>query len=318
MLFKRTSIPLVVIMVSVAIFAAGCFNKSAKDTNAVPANIGIIDMAKAVQAHPRYNEFLSQKQELNTLVAQGQAQARQQAAVAATPQLSASSIQDSAALNAALEQEFKEKMTAKQSELHQKLSVKAEALRQQLTDQMNAYTAELDKEYQPQIFNLQLKLKTVQLKKEEMEALQTEIEKLQQTRHEMLTLKEKQLAEQMDAAMAPEQAAVEQQLADFSKQLNSQLAEKAAVKGAEISSRNQAGISALTTSTADNGLRELEQKAGLKRQEIAALEQTIIQDVRDKAAKVAAERQLDSVITNVQVNITAVDITEAVIAEFKK
>ena len=304
-------------MVFVAIFAAGCFNKSAKDTNAIPANIGMIDMAKAVQAHPKYKDLVTLKQELNTLIAKGQAQAKQQAAAATAP-IAAAPLQDSSALNAALEQEFKEKMAAKQAELHQMLLAKADALRQQFSTEMNDYTAEIDKEYQPKVFNLQLKLKTVQLSKEEMTSLQTEMENLQQTRHEKLAAKEKELSERMDAAMAPEQAVVEQQLADFSKQLNDQLAQKAAVKGAEISGRNQAAMGTIQPNGADNGLRELEQQAGFKQQEVNVLEQTIMQDVRDKAAKVAAERQLDSVIANVQVNITAIDITEAVIAEFKK
>ncbi|QJW47771.1 hypothetical protein HA075_19635 [bacterium BFN5] len=56
----------------------------------------------------------------------------------------------------------------------------------------------------------------------------------------------------------------------------------------------------------------------MKKQEVSVLEKAIVDDVRDMAAKVAAERQLDTIITNIQTNVNAVDITKAVIAEFKK
>ncbi|GBG58047.1 hypothetical protein SPFL3102_01767 [Sporomusaceae bacterium FL31] len=317
MFIKRTIIPLLVLMVFVAAFTAGCFNKSAKDTNATPASVGVIDMTKAVQAHPKYQQLNTLKQQFNMLVAQAQAQSKQQ------PGSSLSSVkplQDHAALNTAFEQEYKEKMSAKQSELHQSLVAKADQLRSQLATEFKEYTDEIDKEYQPQIFSLQLKLKTLQLSKEELAAFQAELEKVQQIRSDKLAVKEKQLTEQMDKTMAPAQVAVEQELAAYSQQLNNQLAQKAAAKGAEIEARNSAVADAnrLANAATSNQIREIEQQAGMKKQEASVLEQAIIQDVRDKAAKVAAERQLDTIITNIQINVNAVDITEAVIAEFKK
>lgn len=307
--------PLLVLMVFVAAFTAGCLDKSAKDTNATPASVGVIDMTKAVQAHPKYQQLTVLKQQLNTIIAQ--AQAKQQPVPSLSP---ANPMQDHAALNTAFEQEYKEKMSAKQAELHQRLVAKADQLRSQLASEFKEYTGEVDKEYQPQIFSLQLKLKTIQLSKEEMAALQAELEKVQQIRSEKLAVKEKQFAEQMDKTMAPEQAAVEQELAAYSQQLNNQLAQKAAAKGAEIEARNNslANANSMSNAAASNQIRELEKQAGMKKQEISALEQAIIQDVRDTAAKVAAERQLDTIIANIQINVSAVDITESVIAEFKK
>lgn len=314
-MIKRTIIPLLVLMVFVAASTAGCFNKPAKDTNATPASVGVIDMKKAVQAHPKYQQLTVLKQQLNTIIAQ--AQVKQQPVSSLSP---ATPLQDHAALNTALEQEYKEKMSARQSELHQSLVAKADQLRSQLANELKEYTGEIDKEYQPQIFSLQLKLKTLQLSKEETASLQAELEKTQQMRSEKLAAKEKQLAGQMDQIMAPAQVAVEQELAAYSQQLNNQLAQKSAAKGAEIETRNSSQLDAnsLANVAASNQMRELEQQAGMKKQEVSVLEQAIVEDVRDKAAKVAAERQLDTIITNIQININAVDITEAVIAEFKK
>ncbi|QJW47772.1 hypothetical protein HA075_19640 [bacterium BFN5] len=114
--------------------------------------------------------------------------------------------------------------------------------------------------------------------------------------------------------------AVEQELTVYSQQLNNQLAQQAAAKGAEIEARNSSlsDANSLANAAAANQIRELEQQAGMKKQEVSVLEKAIVDDVRDMAAKVAAERQLDTIITNIQTNVNAVDITKAVIAEFKK
>lgn len=314
MSIKRTVIPLMVLLVLVA--ATGCFNKSAQQDTAAPAGIGVIDLNKAVEVHPKYQQLLTLKKELNTIVAQAEVE-QQQAAAKAKPQAGGLLAPDGAALNTALEQEFKEKMAAKQTELQQTLAAKAADLHSKLGTELKEYSSEVDQEYQPQIFNLQLKLKTVQLNQEELTALQAEVQQLQQMRSEKLAVKEKELSERMNASLAPEQAAAEQQLAAYAKELQAELAQKAAAASAEIAARNQTSLDSLAP---DPGAvtGQLAQQAGMKRQEIQVLEEFILQDVRDKAAKIAAERQLDSVIANVRVNVSAMDITEAVIAEFKK
>ncbi len=48
------------------------------------------------------------------------------------------------------------------------------------------------------------------------------------------------------------------------------------------------------------------------------LQDSIIKDIQDKTAKIAAERGLEAVLGVYKVNISAVDITDAVIAEIKK
>ncbi len=302
---KRTFIPLPVILLVAAVFIAGCFGKPAQENTAVTAELGIVDLPRAVQAHPEYQQLLTLKKELNTIVARMNA-SRPSGALPQTGPLP-----DNTALNTALEQEYQEKMTARQAQLRQELAAKAEEKHKQLVSELEDYRAEVDREYQPQIFNLQLKLKTVQLTAEQMTALQAELEQLQQARSEKLLTKEKELTGRMEAAMAPEQTKIEQQLAAYASQLQADLSRQAALKSAEIAARHTEQGNSNAAGAVDD---ELAQQAGSKRQEIAALEQSIIQAVRDKAAQVAAERGLDSVIANIRMNINAVDITEAVIA----
>lgn len=314
MSIKRTVIPLLALLVLVA--ATGCFNKPAKQETAA-AGIGVIDMNKVVQVHPKYQQLMTLKKELNTIIAQAEAQ-QQQAAGRIKPQTGGQPAPDNAALNTALEQEFQEKMAVKQAQLQQTLTAKASDLHSKLETELKEYSSEVDQEYQPQIFNLQLKLKTVQLTKEEAVAQQAELEKLQKLRSEKLAAKEKELTERMNAFLAPEQAAVEQQLSAYAKELQAELSQKASAQSAEIAARN-AAPPAVGLEADNSGLTgEFAQQAGMKRQEVNVLEEFIIQDVRDKTAKIAAERRLDTVIANVQVNVSAIDLTETVIAEFKK
>lgn len=300
---------LLVLFTAAALAAAAGCSKPPSDTKApVQGAIGIMDMAKAIKAHPKYAELDRLNRELNTIAAQAEQRIAQQPAgiSAGMPAAAGTGLSD------ALQQEFNAQMAQKQSELQKRLDAEANALRSKLSDQMRQYAAEIDKEYQPQIFSFQLKLKTVQLAKEEAEKIQKEIESLQSARNTKLAAKEKELAASLEAEMLPLQKAAEQEMSVYAQELNAKNQRTFAQKSAEIAARSGPAPSSLTDSAS------LEQQAGMKKQEIAALEQYIIKDIRDKAAKVAIDKKLDTVLANVRINIQAVDITDLVIAEFKK
>ena len=301
-------------MLVFTVFIAGCGTKKAEDTTAPAPQVGIIDMNKAVKAHPNYNQLMTLGQQADTMAAQLEAQ--QAAAGRGTlgqsiPNMSQNQM---AELNTASEQEFSAKMSAKQDELSPRIGAKADAVRSQLSAEMTAYTTEIDKEYKPQIFNLQLKLKTVQLGKEETTALQTELAKIEGQRSEALAAKQAQLAGRMDELIAPEKAAVEQQLAAYAKELNAQISSKAAAKQTEIVGREQQSIPAAP----NQGTGPIQEQLAMKKQEFLALQESIIANITEKTAKVAVENNFEAVLTNVAVNISAVDITTQVIAECNK
>ncbi|EAX46465.1 outer membrane chaperone Skp (OmpH) [Thermosinus carboxydivorans Nor1] len=307
---RRTLVLLVFLLI--AAFSAGCF-RSAPDTNAPPKpQVGILDVQKAVKAHPKYAELQRRQQELNTLLAQVEAEKQQTAQPSARPTLP----DGAAGLDEALAREFDARVAAKQAEIKARLDAKTAEVREELHRQLAAYTQEVDKEYYPQIFSLQLKLKTVQLTKDEMEALQKQHDNLQSERAAKIAAKERQLAAELEKRMAPEQNAAEQELAAYAEQLNAAYAQQAAAKKLEMAQRLPGGQ---TSAPAAGGPRtSAEQQAALKRTEIKVLQDFIHKDIADKAAKAAGERGLTAVLTTYKVNISAVDITDAVIAEFKK
>lgn len=314
MIINRAKIVFLSALLTVTLLAAGCGTKSTPEnkTAAVP-QVGILNVDKAVQTHPKYADYQRLQKEYNTLTAQAavekQAAAQGQAVDNAMPE---GALQG---LNEQLGQEFNSKVAAKQEEISASLNQKAEQVRRDLTAQFDAYTKEIDETYQSQIFSLQLKLKTVQLSKEEMEALQKQLEQLQGERSAKLSAKEKELSGQLESLMAPEKAAAEKEFSTYANELNAALQQQAAAKGAEIAARMQAAP--LQSPTAQ-GRTESEQKAALKSQEMKVLQEFIIKDIQDKTAKIATERGLEAVLGAYKVNISAVDITDAVIAELKK
>ena len=303
-------------MLVLTLFIAGCGSKKAPDTEVPAPKMGIIDMTKAVKAHPQYNQLMDLGQQVDTIAAQLEAQQISKARVAPVEGISEVSNQQMEALNTASKQEFNAKMSAKQEELSPRITAKVDSSRQVLSDEMKTYNDQLDKEYQPQIFNLQLKLKTVQLTKEETTVLQTELEKIQAQRSVALEAKQAQLATRMDELVAPEKAAVEQQLAAYAQQLNEEISKRTAAKQAEIVGRvNEQPI---PETQAGQDTSAAQEQLAMKKQEVEALQASIIANVIEKTAKVAAENGYEAVLTNVAVNVSAVDITTQVIAECNK
>lgn len=306
---KQSRLLLVAFTAAALALASGC-SKPASDTKApVSSPIGVIDMAKVIKSHPQYAELDRFNKQLNNLAAEIEQRSSSPQPAGVAGGLPGSAEQG---LANALEQEFNAQMAQKQAEIETRLNAKADQIRGELSAAMQAYVAQVDQEYQPRIFSLQLKLKTVQLTKEEAEKIQKEIEGLQAERTSKLTSKEQELAAELQARMLPVQAAAKQEMSAYAQELNAKSQNAYAQKAAELSSRSgQAPVS-------EPVISGLEQQAAMKKQEITALEEYIIKDVRDKAAKVATEKKLDAVLANIRTNIQAVDISDAVIAEFKK
>ena len=312
-MFQRTRNGFLAALIAVTLLAAGCGGKqAAEEKKAAPiAQIGIVNVQKVIQSHPRYAAYQDLQKQYNTLVAQAESQQQTRQEQAGPTGISDSALQG---IHETLNQEFNTKMTAKQDEINSRLSQKAEQISRDLSAEFESYGKEVDQTYQPQIFSLQLKLKTVQLSKEEAEQLQKQLETLQAERAGKLAAKEKELGDKLNAAMTAEKAAAGKELDAYAAQLNAGLEQQGAAKAAELASRMQPPP-AQQVSPAQAGL---EQKIGLKQQEIMAMENAIMKDVADKAGKIAAARNLEAVLGQYLVNVTAVDITDDVIREVGK
>lgn len=281
---------------------AGCGSQQAKTTPApAQSKIGVIDMEKAIKEHPRYADVVRIQKE-NAALAAGLDAEKAQAAGMPGP-VGATGAEQAAA------KEFDARMAAKEAEIGTKLEAAAAQVNRDMASELDAYVSELDKEYQPKLFNLQLKLKTVQLSKEEAAALQAEVDKLQQERAAKIAARHQELSGKADGIMKGKQSEAHQEMADYARSLNADLAKKVAGQQAEA-----AGRAATPGQTGADGAAKL---AAAER-DMSALQDSIVADIRDKAAKVALQQGMDTVLAGVRVNVRATDITDAVIAEIKK
>ena len=308
-MFRYAKIGLAVLFFAATLLAAGCGQAPPKAKGPENDKIAVVDVQKIIRSHPKQTAYQELRRQYDTLVARAETERSGQG------QTFSAGVPDSAlqGINEALDQEFSNKMAAKQQELNARLTAKAEQVQRDLSAQFDSYAKSIDETYQPQIFSLQLKLKTVQLSKEEMEKGQKQLEELQSERSAKLTAKEKELVTKLDTAMAPERAAAEQELSAYAVELHVSLGQQGAAKSAELAGRIP------NPGQAPSNVRsDLEQQAALKGQEIVALENAIIKDIEDKTAKIAAERGFSIVLGAYSLNISAIDLTDAVLAESKK
>ena len=309
-----TPIRLLAILTLGAVLLTGCARSAPETKPPAAPLIGVIDMDKAIKAHPKHPEWQKLKEQAATLQQQLAAEAGR--AAGASPQMPAMQLPAAAAsgLQAAAEQEFNAKMAAKQQELQARLVEKGGKLHSELSAELKTYAGQLEQEYQPQQFNLQLKMQTVRMDEKEAAATKQKLDDLKAEQAGKLTAREQELSQKLEAALAPDKAASEQELTAYAKQLHAEISQKMAAQTGNLADKS-AGIMSPPSMA---GVSALEQQLTMKQQEISVLEQFILNDIREKAAKVASESNLDVVFTGQRVNVSAMDITDAVIAAIKK
>jgi len=308
-------------MLMVTVSIAGCGTKPTQETTSPAApQAGVIDINTAVKAHPKYKELMDLEQQASTMAAEFHAQ--QVAAAEQAQRLQNSPPPGEAPqvqmdeLKKNLAQEYNAKMADKQREASEKFASKEAEVNKPLNEEFNAYKDQLEKEYQPQIFNLQLKLKVVELSKDQAAVLQSELENLEAKRSEAMNLKHQQLEKRMNEQMATENASLQQEVTAYKKNLDDEFGAQLTAKQTEILSRvNEQQRPTATTEQVTNKIPE---PLAAKQQEIEALQGSILGDITEKTGKVATADGLEIVLTHVVVNVNAVDITKQVITECNK
>ena len=251
---------------------AGCASKQpaasppAKPPETVQA---MVDVQKVLEAHPLRGKLRQMEQELAAADAKAAAD---------------TSAQDTA------RQEFETAMKVRQDEDKAALEKKQTQLGDELTEQRRAYIEELEKEYRPLLFNIDLKLKTVQITPAEKETLQKEMDRLLAERQQKLKAKEDELA------------------ARFKKEMDA--------FAAELAQKTDAYAQQWT----EERMKRLQQDAvSLEREQqrraIVELSNRMIADVRSTVTKVALRDKIEVVWLRQAVHTQLKDITDTVAKE---
>lgn len=301
---------------------SSCASKTATEPVQPGFKLAVIDMNKALQSHPKNQERMALEKELNTLLANQQVLAEQVAQTAADEPVSNPAPLDMAKGPNQQQQQYQAKMSAKHAELNALLNEKYAALRKQSSDEYDAFSDALDKEYQPSLFDLQLKLKTLQLSKEEGQALQDKIEKLHQEKNDRLAARQQQLSTALTAKVAEQQQQLAAEMERYGQQVTKELAVSPAAPMPEDMSVQPVDNTAepVHESLAEQNAPSPDELAAINRlkAKISALETFMIQDIENDCGKIALAKGYEIVVTNVTANITADDITAEVISQFSK
>ena len=319
---KRKWIMLIVI--SIVIFGlAGYISLQSREHSTKPdpavtenkTDIGVIDMNQVLKAHPKYELTLELQKELNTLKAEVENRLKFTQHEVMPNRIAV----DEQSVAMAQDQLSKQQLIAKHAELNERLKQKETELRQQLNTQMEQETAVIDDEYMPEIFNLQLKMKTLQMTEEAFGQMQAKIQELQQVRNEKIYAKQKVHISNLESQMQAEQAkaneefnAFAQQVTAQNQQLSNQQSAKMSERGSEL--MNQADVSQENVKQ----IADLKQQALEKEAELKKVQGEILDEATSIVAKLAVEKNLSVVINKVQVNLQGFDLTDLVIQAFNK
>jgi len=134
------------------------------------------------------------------------------------------------------------------------------------------------------------------------------MEELKKEEAVKIEAKNAELSQKMDELMISEVKKMQEELNQYAAVLSDELS-------AKMTAYEKTNSPAQAT---PSELKALEEKIAAKKQEISAYYDHIRQDVNSKIAEVAVKHSLEAVLGSFIINNGALDITDLVIAEFKK
>ena len=197
---------------------------------------------------------------------------------------------NSAAMETA-RQEFEAAMKVRENEDKAAIEKKQTQLGDELNEQRRLYIEVLEKEYRPLLFNIDLKLTTLQASAAEKQNLQKEKDRLEAERRQKLTKKEEELAARFQKEM-------EAFVGDLSKK-------------SEVYANQWMADRMKKIQQAAAPSPEMEKQ----KREIMELSGKMVQDVRTAVTKVAVQEKIDMVWLRSAVRQPLKDITDQVARE---
>lgn len=274
-LANRSRTIVVLGVLCLAFWSVGC----AKTSSTQPASVkdpepvyAMVDIQKVLDAHPERARLRKMEQALSAMDA---------------------AAQDKSPLLEVAKTEFEAAMKIRQNQDRAMIEKKQVELTEQLNAERRQFIEKLETEYRPLLFNIDLKLKSLQNSPTESQALQQEKARLENERQQKLKNKEDELV-----------ASFQSEMKEFSQALN-------------------AKSEAYAKKWMDDRMQELQKpvvspEREKQRQEIVALSGQMMQDVRNAVAAVAEREKIELVWLKPAVRKAVKDITELVTQEITK
>lgn len=269
----------------------------------------VADLEHVVMSHPRYAEYHRLELEYNALVAQYQFEQWNYSQKANAESLSLQNFSvTSVAGDAALNQELQAKVALKQNELNHQLEQRYQAL---LEEKKTTPPPGLSQADTLRVVNLQLKLKTLSLSKEERAAAEAELTSLMQ-KNQVNAQVTKKTAAEVEKAMQPEKEAAQKELEKYAAGVKAEL-ESRRNNSQQLFQQQLSPLQDRPEPEAWN--QEWQKKLTGKEEEMQKVKDDIMADIRQKAASVAQEQGIDMIFVNYEAVGKAVDVTDDIIAK---
>lgn len=272
---------------------------------------GILELEKVFKIHPQYQKLEQLKKERNAIALnlENEKSVRLDTAL---PTI------DLAALDDSIRQKKNEKIGQKLNALNEQLQQQEQLLRQQHSGAYEQSAKEIDEQYLPKIFNLQLKLETLSISQEAGMQIKQQIDGLKAEHEQKIDQQRQMFFAQVGSLMKDEHAKAKKELDEYAAAVEKELVADARKQVDEQQARNH-----LAMAGKSNEIKLGMEEAGKTREdlankekEIAVLQESMVKDIANKVAKVAEANKLSVVLTAVQVNVSAMEITDLVIKEF--
>ena len=289
--------------------------------------IGVVRLQEVVEKHPNFHSYDEQKKELLRLEAQRDREDELLKSKLGTEVGKSEEHlkQLESNLTESLNQELQTKIALREAELNQELAAKQRALIEQYRKSYKVEPSEADIE----IVNLQLWLTTEMNVKaiDDMQRHRWDIEKREKEQRlsELLAQRShglsgsdkwKDIESKVAVAMAPAHAEAQQKLSAYA-------AEQAKALGAQRDRSMKALVDSqqeVLAKVRHDGTTlwdaEWEQRLAQKRDEVQALHDAILEDIRVRAGVLARAKQLDLVLVDHITDRTGMDLTDEIIQSY--
>ena len=278
---------------------------------------GVLESMRAVKAHPRYGEIEALEREIKELQNEVQAKIKRGKMMTMSQGLPMAVSQSMTAGQQALYAEANQKLAAKETELNQRLAEADLAKRKAASEEFAKLRGQITEEYKLPIFNIKLRLETLKISDEERASLEKQMQSLKQEEDAKLGAAYQSIAKKMTEEMMAEQKAASEEMQAYMQELGEEYSQIASAKTGQPNDAMTAQLNELNRKLKAD-VEASEKVYNEKRKQQEEIKSMILKDIKEEVERIAIEEGLTIVLSDVRANVTALDITDAVIEACKK
>lgn len=278
--------------------------------------IGIIDLTRAIKAHPRAGELEAIELEMAEIQQDVQQKIKRGMAMTMSTGLPMEISNSMIAGEQALRTEANQKIAAKQTEISKRLAESELTKKKAIDEELEEQYKQISEEYKMRLVNLDLKINAVNMSDEEREEKMAEKEALvweaAAKKNKIAYESEQKLA----AEMQSEYRAANEEMHAYVQQISEEYGVLTAAKSEQANAEMMAKLQKVNRQIEEEVEASKEVFAEKKKQH-EEIKNVILQDIEAKVAGIAEKQGVTVVMREVRMNLTAVDITDEVITACK-